>query len=353
MSLHRVRLALRHALVDLTTDDLVLIGCSGGADSLALAAGAASASAADSAPRVRFGAVVVDHQLQADSALTAARAAGICVDLGLEPVEVVAVVVGDSRGAGGPEAAARSARRAALVEAAERRGAKAILLAHTVDDQAETVLLRLARGSGARSLAAMAPHDGLWRRPLLGMRRAELVAACAQAGLTPHLDPHNSDPTFTRVRIRHRVLPVLVDELGSGAVTALARSAELLRADADALDAMASTWWTTHGFGEGTGSDPRGPRGVAGGDAPASLLVTELQQLPTALRTRVLRRASITAGSCAGAVTHEHVRRIDELLINWHGQGAVALPRGIEVARSAGRLHWIPRSSAIAAGAAR
>lgn len=356
MSLQRIRLALRRELADLAPNDLVLIGCSGGPDSLALAAGAASmAGGARGAGGIRFGAVVVDHQLQAESGATAAWAATACVDLGLDPVDVIPVVVGDPRLGGGPEAAARSARRAALVETGERHDAKAILLAHTLDDQAETVLLRLARGSGARSLAAMAPRNGLWRRPLLSLRRAELAVACAEAGLTPHFDPHNNDAAFTRVRVRRSVLPALERELGPGVVAALARSADLLRADADALDAMVTTWWTAHGFCAGAGADQ-----VIGTAASTAvriatfrLSVSELLQLPPALRTRVLRRASIIAGSAAGALTHHHVQRIDQLLTNWHGQGPVALPGGIEASRSAGSLRWIPRTSSISVSAAR
>ena len=138
--------------------------------------------------------------------------------------------------AGGPEAAARTARYAAL-EAA--RGDAPVLLAHTLDDQAETVLLGLGRGSGARSIAGMRPYDPPWYRPLLGVRRSLTHAACAELGLTPWHDPHNADRRFTRVRLRTEVLPLLEDVLGGGVAEALARTATALREDTDALDDLA------------------------------------------------------------------------------------------------------------------
>lgn len=324
MSLHAVRLALRPALADLD-GDLALIGCSGGADSLALAAGAAGLTGTGA----RFGAIIVDHQLQAESAITAAAAAAACRALGLDPVEVVAVTVPGSRGRGGPEAVARAARRTALLAAADRYGATAVLLAHTMDDQAETVLLRLARGSGARSLGAMASRDGLWRRPLLGLRRSQLAAACAEAGLEPHVDPHNSDPSYARVRVRTSLLPALERELGPGIAAALARSAQMLRRDAEVLDGLVADWWREHGFAA-----------VSAESRSGELSVDDVAQLPAAVRTRVLRRATLVAGSPAAAVTYAHIERIDRLVTGWHGQGAVAVPGGIEVGRRGRRLVW-------------
>ncbi len=137
---------------------------------------------------------------------------------------------------GGPEAAARAARYAVL-EAA--RGDAPVLLAHTLDDQAETVLLGLGRGSGARSIAGMRVGDPPWYRPLLAERRSLTHAACAELGLTPWDDPHNTDRRFTRVRLRTEVLPLLEDVLGGGVAEALARTAAALREDTDALDDLA------------------------------------------------------------------------------------------------------------------
>ncbi|WHP19113.1 tRNA lysidine(34) synthetase TilS [Cellulomonas sp. ES6] len=233
------RSAVAASVADLPDGARVLVACSGGPDSLALAAATAFVATAGGRGRLRAGAVVVDHGLQPGSADVASRAAAACRRLGLDPVEVVAV---DVTGPGGPEAAARAARTGALESAAGRLGAAAVLLGHTRDDQAEGVLLGLARGSGARSLAGMAPVRGLLRRPLLAVTRAQTVAACAALGLDPWHDPTNAgaapgDPR--RSRVRAHVMPVLERELGPGVAAALARSAELLREDADALDALA------------------------------------------------------------------------------------------------------------------
>src|SRR5659263_112932 len=226
-----------------------LVAGSGGPDSLALAAATAfvarrstgASGRGSTGPLLRAGAVVVDHALQPDSAQVAAAAGAACRALGLDPVEVVRVSVAAS---GGPEAAARDARYAALDETAHRLGAAAVLLGHTLDDQAEQVLLGLARGAGGRSLAGMPARRGLLRRPLLGLRRADTIAACAALGLEPWHDPTNipTDPGVgpLRSRVRAHVLPVLEHTLGPGVAQALARTADQLREDADALDALAA-----------------------------------------------------------------------------------------------------------------
>ena len=198
-----VRRAVRASLAALapassTTAPLVLVALSGGPDSLALAA-----ATAFEAPRagLRAGAVIVDHGLQPGSADAAAAAAAQAQHLGLDPVRIERVVVGTE---GGPEAAARAARYAALTRVADETGAVAVLLGHTLDDQAETVLLGLARGSGAASLTGMSRVAGLYRRPLLGIRRSTTVQCCADSGLEPWLDPQNDDGAFARVRVRRR-----------------------------------------------------------------------------------------------------------------------------------------------------
>ena len=301
-----IRVRVRRALSDLSAGDTVLVACSGGADSLALAAAAAFVG---SRAGLRVGAVVVDHRLQADSAVVAERAAEQCRGLGLAPVEVAPVEVGR---AGGPEGAARAARRAALVAAAQRHNAVAVLVGHTLDDQAESVLLGLARGSGARSLAGMRTVDGLWRRPLLGVRRAVTRQACDEQGLHAWDDPHNSSADFARVRVRQRALPVLEDELGPGVAEALARTAGLLDADADLLDELAAKAMTVD--------------------------CEELAGLHPALRGRVLRALAVEAGVPAGALTARHVLALEALVCDWHGQGPVALPGGRSGVRSCGTL---------------
>jgi tRNA(Ile)-lysidine synthase len=304
-----IRLAVREALEDLSSGDLVLAAVSGGADSLALAAGLAL-----EAPRfeLRAGAVTVDHGLQEGSPGRASDVAATCADLGLDPVVIETVTVGES---GGPEGAAREARYAAIDAVAARTGAHAVVLGHTLDDQAETVLLGLARGSGARSLSGMAPRRDLLRRPLLGIRRVTTNEACQALELVPWADPHNSDPAFARARVRQDALPALIDALGAGMPEALARTASLLRADADALDEWA-----------GAVEDPTD--------------VVTLGALPGAVRSRVLRNLAFAAGVPAGQLAANHVHEMDRLVTHWHGQGAVSLPGGLVAERSYDRLSF-------------
>ena len=308
-----VRLAVRRGLADLEPGDLVLVAASGGADSLALAA-----ATSFEAPRLglRSGAVTVDHGLQVGSEQRARDVAAVLTGLGLAPVDVRTARVGS---AGGPEAAARAARYELLAAAADEHAAVAVLLAHTRDDQAETVLLGLARGAGARSLSGMAPVAGRYRRPLLALDRATVRSAAG--GLPVWDDPHNADPAFARSRVRLAALPALESALGPGVSAALARTAALLRADADALDG-----WAGRAHGE-----------VAGPDG--ALDVTGLGLLPAAVRTRVIRRAALSAGSPPSDLQAEHVAAVDALVTGWHGQGPLQLPGGVAVRREYGRLH--------------
>jgi tRNA(Ile)-lysidine synthase len=311
-SVAAVRRAVRSLLEELEPGARVLVACSGGADSLALAA-----ATAFEAPKlaVAASAVVVDHGLQEGSAGVAERAAAQCRSLGLDPVEVVRVQV-DGPGTG-PEAAARSARYAALEAAAVRHGAALVLLGHTRDDQAEQVLLGLARGSGARSLSGMPPRRGRYARPLLGLSRGQTAAACAASGLEPWVDPHNADAAYARVRVRG-LLADLEESLGPGVAAALARSADRLRDDADYLDAQAAAAAAALGPGPW--------------DA-AALLATARP-----VRTRVWRLLLVAAGAPAGAVTFAHVEACDGLLTHWHGQGPASAPGGLRVERSDGRV---------------
>ncbi|BBZ30626.1 tRNA(Ile)-lysidine synthase [Mycolicibacterium madagascariense] len=270
------------------------VALSGGADSLALTAAAAACR-----PTV---ALVVDHGLQPGSAEVADTAREQAIGLGCVDARVLRVEVG---GTGGPEAAARTARYAALDGA--RDGAP-VLVAHTLDDQAETVLLGLGRGSGARSIAGMRPHDPPWGRPLLGVRRADTLAACAELGLLPWSDPHNADPRFTRVRLRGEVLPLLEDVLGGGVAQALARTAVALREDTDTLDALADRALATLRTGAGR---------------EARLDAHELAALPAGLRGRVIRRWLLDGG--AGGLTDGQIRAVDRLAAQRRGRGGVAV----------------------------
>jgi tRNA(Ile)-lysidine synthase len=317
-----IRNAVRACLDDLEPGDVVLAACSGGADSLALAAALAFVG-----PRLglRCGAVTVDHGLQEGSAERAGGVVAVLQRLELDPVYSVAVTVADTR-AGGPEAAARAARYRALEEVAARAGTQTeavILLGHTLDDQAETVLLGLARGAGARSLAGMPERRGIYRRPLLGIRRADTVQACAELGLEPWQDPHNADSRYARIRVRRQALPALEEALGPGVAEALARTAQQLRADADCLDDLA--------FAESE-------QLRANASDPSGIDVTYLAALPEAIRTRVIREAAIMAGAPPGALTARHVQQVGELVTCWHGQRWADLPGGVRVRRRAGKL---------------
>ncbi|MFD7545993.1 tRNA lysidine(34) synthetase TilS [Streptomyces sp. NPDC059578] len=300
-----------------TSSPLVLVACSGGADSVALAS-----ALAFEAPKldIRAGGITVDHGLQPGSAARADEVAARLTALGLAPVEAVGVRVGRD---GGPEAAARDARYAALDAAAERHGAVAVLLGHTRDDQAETVLLGLARGSGIRSLSGMAAVSGAagrYRRPFLHLDRQTARKACLVQHLPVWDDPHNTDPAYTRSRLRHEGLPALEKALGKGVVEALARTAQLSRDDADALDSWAAQ----------ADSAVRDPSGL--------LECAKLYALPSAVRRRVLRRAAIDAGAPAGSLFARHIEEVDRLITGWRGQGAINLPGRVVAQRQGGRL---------------
>ncbi|MET0237964.1 MAG: tRNA lysidine(34) synthetase TilS [Kibdelosporangium sp.] len=301
MAASSATLTVRKAVKDLlagTAGQEIAVAVSGGADSLALAA--ATATLTD------VTALIVDHGLQPGSAGVARTAAARLREFKIDS-RILAVQVG---GAGGMEAAARRARYQALKAAHDGL----ILLGHTLDDQAETVLLGLGRGSGPRSIAGMRALDPPWGRPLLGIRRSVTVEACAEFGLEPWQDPHNADPRFTRVRLRHELIPLMEEVLQGGVAGALARTAGQLREDLDALDEIAS----------------RVPR--TGGE----LQVADLLPHPPAIRRRVLRLWLKDAG--VPELTDGHLRSADALVGEWRGQGGVWLPGGFVARRRHGRL---------------
>ncbi|WP_253887690.1 tRNA lysidine(34) synthetase TilS [Actinokineospora diospyrosa] len=303
-----IRRAVRDLFDEAQPEGRVAVAVSGGADSLALAAAATYVS---HKAGLTVTGLIVDHRLQTGSADTAARAAEQLATLGLDDVRVLPVTVD---GKGGLEAAARRARYAALRAAAD--GAW-VLLGHTRDDQAETVLLGLGRGSGPRSIAGMRPLDRPWARPLLTIPRTATQAACQALGITPWQDPHNADPRFTRVRLRHEVLPLLEDVLQGGVTAALARTAAQLRDDLAALDDLAAD---AH----------------ARASTDDELEVAELTPLPPAVRRRVLRTWLTRVGT--PELTDAHLRATDALLSDWHGQRGIALPGGLVARRAHGRL---------------
>lgn len=319
-----VRLAVRRCLASLGPPDggPVVVACSGGADSTALL----SATVFEARGRHRVVGVTVDHALQEGSAAHAGLVVERMAAIGAD--ETVTVRVRVEAAGQGLEAAAREARYAVLGEVASRTGAVAVLLGHTLDDQAETVLLGLARGSGGRSIAGMRRGFGPYRRPLLDLTRAQTEQACRAEGLEVWRDPHNDDPRFTRSRVRRRVLPVLEEELGPGVAATLARTADQLREDMEALDRIADTAYAA------TVAD-RSVRGV-------DLDVAALETLEPAIRRRVLRLAALEAGAPAAELFRVHVLATEELVTAWRGQREVQLP-GHVVARRSGATLTIGR----------
>ncbi|WP_040430071.1 tRNA lysidine(34) synthetase TilS [Corynebacterium nuruki] len=288
----------------LRAGDPVVCGVSGGGDSLALTAAAVHAGLVVTT-------VTVDHGLQDGSDRVAAEAAATCRGLGAQ-AQITAVTV---RGTG--EAPARQARYRALGEAAAGRP---LLVGHTADDDAEGLLLALSRGSGTGSLAglreiatghpAVVAGAGWLGRPLLHARRADTRGSCAELGLDIWDDPHNERPDILRSRVRGELLPAMREVLGTGVDAALSRSARLMREDADVLDDLAAQ--VLQGLQEDAGD---------AGDA--GLPVGQLAGHPGAVRRRVLRQ---WLAGCAGPLTSAHLAMLEALVVDWHGQGPVAVP---------------------------
>jgi tRNA(Ile)-lysidine synthase len=302
-----LRNAVKPFLARLEAGDSFLVAVSGGADSLALAA----ALLIEAKPlALNPIAITIDHQLQENSSLRAEKVSEQLKEFGYGQVIVKTVVVSSS---GGIEAGARNARYEAISQSVEETKAVKVFLGHTHNDQAETVLLGLARGSGARSLSGMASENGIYARPLLSLTRNVTEAACKEFGLEVWNDPHNFNNDFTRVRVRREVIPYLEANLDPGISNALVRSAALLRDDADALDE-----WAQRESGD--------------------LDCERLLQLPRAIRTRLIRKAALAAGATPGELTYEQIIAIDALICAWKGQGAVSLAGGVKVERISGRL---------------
>lgn len=294
-------------------DARILIGVSGGADSLALSA--ATAIEAKSAG-IDLIAIIIDHQLQDGSNQIAARAREELLRIGVETVEIMQV---DVELTDGMESSARRARYLAFDAAIDKYQPDFFFLAHTKNDQAETVLLGLARGSGTRSLSGIAEVNGRYIRPILGLDRETTQLTCKENGIVPWEDPHNSDMSYARVRVRNEVLPVLEVNLGPGIIDALWRSAKILREDANALDQLAEEYFRSLG-------------------TPLDLDIAALAALPKAIRIRVLRLAIFGAGAPLGSLSADHLAPVEALITDWHGQGEVSLPGGVKVVRISGRL---------------
>ena len=328
---------------------LVLVACSGGRDSMALAA---VSHIVCTSMGVRCGAVIVDHGLQAGSERVAGEAADCCRALGLGPVIMRNATV-QARGEG-LEAAARQARYDELCAAAHESGAIAVLLAHTMDDQAETVLIGLLRSRGVDALAGMPQvftrSGATFARPLLTLTRAETTGICEDLGVEYWDDPTNGDAVDgelpndypLRSRVRHDLLPAIERFAGFNVTRHFAESARLARMDKEYLDqrsdevmgeAVAAVDWPASSAAVSTDA----PRACVAGDTNDSshgiglmISVKRIAREPEAIRLRVIAHALSQAGVNASAA---QIAAIDRLVVDWHGQGGVSLPRGYSANR--------------------
>jgi len=311
--------AVQNLLKDLDPGDLVLVGCSGGADSLALVW---TTSVVGKRLELKTVAVIVDHQLISESNDVAQNAKKQCEELGIEKVIIKKVEVNQTNE--GLEAAARIARYEAFENVLHETNAKVILLAHTQDDQAETVLMRLTRGSGAKSLSGMSAISGKYLRPFLHLRKKIVHDSLDLIGTKAWQDPANFDNQYLRVKVRQELMPKLIEVLGEGAISSLDKTSQLLRLDNQALDELAQKFVDAQDDVKKNG-----------------LKVKELENLPEAIRTRVLKICAVASGVHPGPFSFEHIEAIDALVKNWHGQGNVDLPGFIQATRVDGSLRFI------------
>lgn len=301
---------IRKSVKPWVSGETILFGCSGGTDSMALAVALLKES-----NNSKIIPVVVDHGLQSNSAEITAQTVAKLKELGYSEVATARANVEVTDGL---EASARRARYLIFKQFIDSYQPKYFMLAHTLNDQAESVLLGLARGSGARSLSGMATVNNIFVRPLLKNTRAQTEAACIEAGIKVWDDPHNLDERFARVKVRRNLLPIFEENLGPGITEALARTADLLRDDADALDDFANQYFSQT-------------------DA-SNLDVAELERLPKAIRTRVLRLAIYKAGAPSGMLSADHIASAEALISDWHGQKEVSLPGNVKLSRISGRI---------------
>ena len=312
--------AVQNLLKDFDAGDYVLVGCSGGADSLALAW---TTLVVGKRLELKTGVIIVDHQLFPESNSVALNAKKQCEDLGIE--EVIIKKVNVEQNHEGLEAAARIARYEAFENVLQETNAQVILLAHTQDDQAETVLMRLTRGSGAKSLSGMAQVSGKYLRPFLHLRKKLVHDSLDLIGLKAWQDPANTDHQFLRVKVRHELMPKIIEVLGESAISSLDKTSQLLRLDNQALEDLAQQFFESQKDVKTNG-----------------LEISELEKLPEAIRTRVLRIFAIASGVHPGPFSFEHIEAIDALVKNWHGQGNVDLPGFIQATRVDHSIRFIP-----------
>ena len=298
--------AVSNLLKDFEPADLILVGCSGGADSIALVW---SASVVCKRLNLNLGVLIVDHQLIAESNQVAENTKKQCAEFGINQIIVKKIkVVLENEGL---ESAARKARYKAFEEVIKETNAKALMLAHTQDDQAETMLMRLTRGSGAKSLSAMSEVSGKYLRPFLHVRKFEIKDALEKEDIKYWNDPANSNSDFLRVKVRNELIPKLIEVLGDSVVEALDRTSMLLKNDNDILDQIALNHYQEN----------------------RQLLISKLEDLPSAIRTRVIKLAALDAGVNPGPFSFEHIEAIDALVTNWHGQSHIDLPGFVQASR--------------------
>jgi tRNA(Ile)-lysidine synthase len=312
--------AVQNLLKNFDAGDYVLVGCSGGADSLALVW---TTLVVGKRLELKVGAIIVDHQLFPESNDVALNAKKQCEELGIQ--EVIIKKVNVEHNHEGLEAAARIARYEAFENVLHETNAQAILLAHTQDDQAETVLMRLTRGSGAKSLSGMAQVSGKYLRPFLHLRKKLVHDSLDLIGLKAWQDPANTDHQFLRVKVRHELMPKIIEVLGESAISSLDKTSQLLRLDNQALEELAQQFFESQKDVKTNG-----------------LEISELEKLPEAIRTRVLRIFAIASGVHPGPFSFEHIEAIDALVKNWHGQGNVDLPGFIQATRVDHSIRFIP-----------
>ncbi len=299
--------AVNHLLKNFEPADNILVACSGGADSLALAW---TSQVVAKRLGLNLICVIIDHQLIKESAQVALEAKIKCENFGIEKVVIKQIEVKENKE--GLEAAARKARYEAFEQLAIEFDANAVLLAHTQDDQAETMLMRLTRGSGAKSLSAMKEVSGKYLRPFLHIRKFELVNALEKEGITYWQDPSNTDYKFLRAKVRHELMPKLIEVLGQSAIESLDKTSDLLKEDNDALDLIAQENYEK---------------------LNRELKVENLEEYPAAIRKRIIKIAALEAGVISGPFSYEHIEAIDALVTNWRGQGNVDLPGFIQASR--------------------
>ena len=299
--------AVNNLLKDFEPADNILVACSGGADSLALAW---TSQVVTKRIGLNLIAVIIDHQLIKESTQVAQDAKKKCEDFGIEKVVIKQIQVKDDND--GLEAAARKSRYEAFEELVNEFNAKAVLLAHTQDDQAETMLMRLTRGSGAKSLSAMKEVSGKYLRPFLHIRKQVLVDALEKENISYWQDPANTNYKFLRAKVRHELMPKLIEVLGDSAIDSLDRTSGLLKEDNEALESIALESYE---------------------QLNKELKVQELEKLPTAIRKRVIKIAALNSGVTPGPFSFEHIEAIDALVTNWRGQGNVDLPGFIQASR--------------------